>query len=199
MTLDFTVPGKVKITMIDYVKDILLLFSKHDKSNSTANMPAAEHLVKVNTQSTPLTQKTATIFHNFGAKCLFLTKRARPNISTAVAFLTTHVKGPDKDDWRKLVQMICYLCRTTSLPLILRAASVPVPKWWVDGSYTTHPNMHSCNRGCYATDIVIIVRLAIVAAMQLLLSSIKSQYPLYCILCYIATLVAACPLERACQ
>jgi hypothetical protein len=55
MTLDFTIPGKVKITMIDYVKDILLLFSEHDKSDSTANTPAAEHLFKVNEQSTPLT------------------------------------------------------------------------------------------------------------------------------------------------
>jgi hypothetical protein len=36
MTLDFTVPREVKITTIDYVKDMLLLFSDHDKSDSTA-------------------------------------------------------------------------------------------------------------------------------------------------------------------
>jgi hypothetical protein len=51
----------------------------------------------VNEESTPPTRKAATIFHNFVAKCLFLTKRARPNISIAVAFLTTRVKGPDED------------------------------------------------------------------------------------------------------
>jgi hypothetical protein len=55
MTLDFTIKGKVKITMTDYVEDMLLLFSKHNKSNTTVNTPAAEHLFKVNKESTPLT------------------------------------------------------------------------------------------------------------------------------------------------
>jgi hypothetical protein len=148
MTLDFTVPRKVKITMIDYVKDMMLLFFDHDKSDSTAKTPAAEHLFRVNNASTSLTQEAATIFHNFVAQCLFLTKRARPDISTAVAFLTTRVKGPDKDDWKKLVRMIRHLRGTTQLPLILRADSVPVPKWWVDGSHATHPNMRGHTGGC---------------------------------------------------
>jgi hypothetical protein len=58
----------------------------------------------------------------------------------------TH-KGPD-NDWKKLVQMMRYLRGTTLIPLILRADSVPIPKWWVDGSHATHPNMlgHTC--GC---------------------------------------------------
>jgi hypothetical protein len=148
MTLDFTVPGEVKITMIDYVEDMLLLFSDHDKSDSTAKTPAAEHLFRVMDASTSLTQKAATIFHNFVAKCLFLTKRARPDTSTAVAFLTTRVKGPDEDSWKKLVLMMRYLRGTTQLPLILRADSVPVPNWWVDGSHATQPNMHGHTLGC---------------------------------------------------
>jgi hypothetical protein len=49
-----------------------------------------------------LDEETGKVFHNFVAKCLFLTKRARPDIHTAVAFLTTWVKKPDKDDWKKL-------------------------------------------------------------------------------------------------
>jgi hypothetical protein len=148
MTLDSTVAREVKITMIDYVEDMLLLFSDHDKSGSTAKTPAAEHLFRVNGASTSLTQEAATIFHNFVAKCLFLTKRARPDISTAVAFLTTRVKGPDEDDWKKLVRMIRYLRGTTQLPLILRADSVPVPKWWAHGSHATHPNMRGHTGGC---------------------------------------------------
>jgi hypothetical protein len=106
MTMDFSIPGEVKITMIPYIKEIMELFAQQDSSESTANTPAAEHLFKVNNQSTPPNQRQATIFHNFIAKCLFLTKQARPDISTAVAFLTTHVKGPNEDDWKKLVRMI---------------------------------------------------------------------------------------------
>jgi hypothetical protein len=66
-----------------------------------------------------------------------------------VAFLTTPVKGPDEDDWKKLVRMIRYLLRgTILLPLILRADSVPVPKWWVNGSHATHPNIRGHTGGC---------------------------------------------------
>jgi hypothetical protein len=148
MTMDFSVPGEVKITMIPYIEEILELFAQHDSSKSAANTPAAEHLFKVNEEATSLDQEQATIFHNFVAKCLFLTKRARPDISTAVAFLTTRVKGPDQDDWKKLVRMIRYLRGSVELPLILRADSVPVPKWWVDGSHATHPDMRGHSGGC---------------------------------------------------
>ncbi len=65
-----------------------------------------------------------------------------------MAFLTTRVKGPDQDDWKKVTCMIRYLRGSLTLPLILRADSVPVPKWWVDGSHATHPNMHGHTGGC---------------------------------------------------
>jgi hypothetical protein len=148
MTLDFTVPGEVKITMIPYVKEIVNQFTEYDNSESTAATPAAEHLFKVNDETTPLSERQATVFHNFVAKCLFLTKRARPDIATAVAFLTTRVKASDEDDWKKLTRMIRYLRGSLELPLILRADSVPVPKWYVDGSHATHPNMRGHSGGC---------------------------------------------------
>ena len=148
MTLDYSTPGQVSITMITYVKEILQLFSKQDETDSIAKTPAAEHLFKVNEETLSLTQDQATVFHNFVAKCLFLTKRARPDIATAVAFLTTRVKGPGQDDWKKLTRLIRYLRGSVSLPLTLSADSVPVPKWWVDGSHVTHPNMRGHSGGC---------------------------------------------------
>ena len=98
MTLDFTIKGQVKITMIPYVKEIVELFKKHDDSDRHANTPAAEHLFQINEQATPLSQHQATVFHNFVVKCLFLTKRARPDIATALEFLTTRVKASDEDN-----------------------------------------------------------------------------------------------------
>jgi hypothetical protein len=148
MTLNFTVPGQVQVTMISYVKEIVELFHKHDATTLTAKTPAADHLFQVNEDAPSLTEHQATTFHNFVAKCLFLCKRARPDISTAEAFLTTRVKGPDQDDWKKLTRMIRYLRGTIELPLILRSDSVPIPKWWVDGSHATHPNMRGHSGGC---------------------------------------------------
>jgi hypothetical protein len=76
MNLDFSVPGEVKITMIPYVTKIVDMFTQFDQTHSTAATPAAEHLFKVNDDAKSLSDYDKTVFHNFVAKCLFLTKRA---------------------------------------------------------------------------------------------------------------------------
>jgi hypothetical protein len=72
MTLDFTIFGEVKITMIPHAKEIVQQFKEHDKSQSTAATLAAEHLFKVNDDTTPLTERQANIIHNLIAKCLYI-------------------------------------------------------------------------------------------------------------------------------
>ena len=83
-----------------------------------------------------------TIYHNFVAKCLFLTKRAWLDISTDVVFLSTRVKASDVNAWKKLTRMIRYLRGSIDMSMIRQADSVPapLPKWWVDGSHATPPN-----------------------------------------------------------
>jgi hypothetical protein len=63
----------------------------------------------------------AEFFHHMTAKLLFLCKRARPDIQTTVAFLSTRVKGPDTDDYKKLRRVIQYLRGTQDMPLTLEA------------------------------------------------------------------------------
>ena len=60
---------------------------------------------------------------------------------TAVAYLTTRVREPDKNDWKKLVHLMKYIRGTAKLPLILRANGSGIVKWWIDGSFGVHPNM----------------------------------------------------------
>ncbi len=45
-------------------------------------------------------------FHYTVAQLLKLSTRARRDIQTPVAFLTTRVKEPDEDDWGKLKQVL---------------------------------------------------------------------------------------------
>jgi hypothetical protein len=113
-----------------------------------AATPAAKHLFKVNNNSAPLSEDKLTTYHHFTAKSHFAAKRARPDISTAVAFLTTRVKGPNLDNWKKLVRMIQYLHGTPDLMLTLRGDSASILKWWVDGSHTTHSNFRGHTGGC---------------------------------------------------
>ena len=63
--------------------------SEEHNNTGTSNTPAANHLFHVNSNAETLDSKQAAEFHTITAKCLFVCKQTRPNISTAVAFLKT--------------------------------------------------------------------------------------------------------------
>ncbi len=56
----------------------------------------------------------------------------------AVAFLTTRVKSPDKDDWGKLKRALKYLNGTKYLKLKLCVDNLGLLKWYVDGFHNAH-------------------------------------------------------------
>jgi hypothetical protein len=98
ITLDYTVRGQVKITMFDYVDEILAALDKAEpKYGATKSSSAPESLFKVNESCENLKQDKYVEFHNLVAKTLYSTKRVRPDTCTAVAFLTTRVRATDKD------------------------------------------------------------------------------------------------------
>jgi hypothetical protein len=72
------------------------------------------------------------------AQLLFMATRVRQDIQTAVAFLTTRVKSPDKDDWGKLKRVLKYLNGTKYLKLRLCVDDLRLLKWFVDASHNTH-------------------------------------------------------------
>ena len=121
MTLDYSTRGELKITMYNYIRDIVTDFKQYDPSNKNALTPAANHPFKVRDDQKKITETLAKVFHTFTARALFATKRDRPDIHTTVAFLTTRVLCPYDDDWTKLVRLIRYLRATLTLPLILSA------------------------------------------------------------------------------
>ena len=90
----FSVVGQVKITMFDYIKEMLEDFHKFDPNKTISRTPAPDNLFKVRYDQPKLDEQKAQIFHTFTAKALFATKRARPDIHTSVAFLTTRVICP---------------------------------------------------------------------------------------------------------
>jgi hypothetical protein len=102
MTINFNEKGKVQFTMIDYIKEMMNDLSPD--MDGTAPNPAGKHLFDVNDKTTKLDVKTAELYHHNTAKLLFLCKRARPDIQTAVTFLCTRVKSPDEDDYKKLTR-----------------------------------------------------------------------------------------------
>jgi len=148
MTLDYRVRGQVKISMFDYIKEILTAFDKADpKGGGVKSSAAPENLFRVDEDCEKLPPNKSVEFHNLVAKTLYATKRARPDTCTSIAFLTTRVRAPDKDDWTKLSHLMKYLRGTRKLPLILSADGSGILKWWVDASFAVHPNMRGHSGG----------------------------------------------------
>ncbi len=78
---------------------------------------------------------------------LYVSKRARPDVSTAIVFLTTMVRAPDINDWRKLSHLMEHLRVDRLHPLILSANGSGVLMQYVDASFALHPNMCSHTGG----------------------------------------------------
>ena len=93
--------------------------------------------------ATPLSDDDSDYFHHMVAKLLYLCKRVRPDIHTAVAVLTTRVAKPTIEDYKKLGHCIGYLREYPHLPLTLEVSANGVLEWWVDASFAVHPDMKS--------------------------------------------------------
>jgi hypothetical protein len=136
--MDLNVPGQFKITMIPYLKGVIRDFPEEITGRATS--AAADHLftVREDQDREPLDESRALAFHHTVAQLMFACPRARKDLQTAVAFLTTRVRSPYEDDWEKLKRVLRYLKSTINLPLILRADNLNIIKWWVDASYACH-------------------------------------------------------------
>eukprot|EP01037_Dinobryon_pediforme_P019075 gene19075-19430_t len=69
-----------------------------------------------------------------------MAKRARPDILTAVAFLTTRVQLATEQDWNKLERIIQYLNGTKDLALYLNANDGIIVNSFIDASFACHPD-----------------------------------------------------------
>ncbi len=116
------------------------------KSRSSIQVTAApKNLFDVNEECKALQDSDRESFHKVVAKSLYIAKRAKPNINTAILFLTKQVQRPDYKDWEKLEYIIVYLVSTNILALILSANDSVCLYWYVDSAFAVHPNMRSHN------------------------------------------------------
>jgi hypothetical protein len=138
MQLEYTDDGKCIVRMEDYTKEIIDGFP--EAIEGSASTPATDHLFKVREGDgkKTLPEEQANAFHRTVAQLLFLSGRARRDIQTAVAFLTTRVKNPDEDDWGKVKRVLKYLKGTQGLGLTLSLDNVGLIRWYVDASFATH-------------------------------------------------------------
>jgi len=126
------------VSMLKYLKNVIDEFPELIRGRAAT--PAHEKLVVIRDEkeARKLNEEQALAFHHTVAELLFMATRARQDIQTSVAFLTTRVKSPDEDDWGKLKRVLKYLNGTKYLKLRLTVDNLSVLKWYVDGSHNVH-------------------------------------------------------------
>jgi hypothetical protein len=82
---------------------------------------ASSHLYTVNENAEKLDNETVILYHPLMAKLLYLSKRMHPDLQMPVSFLTTWVKSPDVDDWKKLGRCLQFLHDAKSNPHVFEA------------------------------------------------------------------------------
>ena len=107
------------------------------KEGQVPSTPAANYLFEVED-----TEKPEKYFkeqhHSIEAKALYLAKRGRPDILTAVAFLSTRVQTSTEQDLKKLIKLVKYLYGTKDLVLTVGVEKPLVRQCYVDASYAVH-------------------------------------------------------------
>ena len=144
MTFDFSTNGKVKITMEGFINDLLLFC---ERAPGVAKTPAASNLFEVNTKSALLNTEDKKFYHSTVAKFLYLGKRVRPDLLTAVSFLSRRVQSPTEEDLKKLYRTIRYLRGSRDMGIALEPLKHVSLYAFIDASYGVHFDMRS-QSGC---------------------------------------------------
>eukprot|EP01033_Poteriospumella_lacustris_P011502 gene11502-8187_t len=127
----------VSVDMQGYESDVL---AAHDVEG-TSTSPAPRDLFTLR-ESPALDADDKARFHTMVAKLAYLAKRTRPDILTAISFLSTRVQEPNKSDADKLAKVMKYLKHsgTRSIKLTKRYDH---PVAYVDASYGVHSDYRS--------------------------------------------------------
>ncbi len=136
---------RISLNMQKYVEGIIEEFEgdNADQKIKLVKTPVTENLFQVRKQNNDniLPMEKAKQFHSTVAKLLFLAKRGRPDVLLAVSFLTTRVKEPDDDDWKKLLRVLGYLKDTKEYDVTIECSNMETLTWYIDGSYAAHDDM----------------------------------------------------------
>jgi len=122
MKMDYRQKGKVKFSMYEYIKKMLEELPTNMEDMATT--PASSHLFNTDPGCKKLCEEQGQLFHHLVAK-----------------LLCTRVREPDTDDYKKLTKVMQYIRNTRDMTLTIEPDDIA--KWWVESSYTVHPEMKS--------------------------------------------------------
>jgi hypothetical protein len=140
----------VTVDMTFYAKKIL-----EEEDVAEMKSPCTRTMFIVESSANLLNEEMRKWFHTKTAKLLYLAKRARPDILTAVSFLCTRVQCATTEDAAKLARVLGYIKSTVDQVLHIRTAVKPVVRAYIDAAYALHSDSKS------HTGVIIFVGQAI--------------------------------------
>lgn len=148
MNIAINEKDSIVIEMKDQLQETIDMFVLSEGSNVTEEVssPARSRLRDVNPEGIPLNKDKKDAFHSIVQKLLWIMKRARPDLETAVSFLCTRVTKSDEDDWLKLRRVIAYIQCTLNDTRIIGATDLTKIFTWIDAAYAVNPDMKSLTR-----------------------------------------------------
>jgi hypothetical protein len=142
-TFDFSEAGEVSVSMEGYVRDVL---DGYEVTGYRVT-PATANLYDVTDGLELSGADTQAEFHSRVMKLMFLAQRARPDILTPVAFLSSRCAKCTSEDESKLDRVLMYLNSTPDLKMTLCASGELRVYAYVDASFAVHADMKSHTGG----------------------------------------------------
>jgi len=140
MNFIFKSPDYVELNMVKMIEDVI---KKYLPEGGTNTSPASNNLFLIDNNSELLNENDKGTFHTITAKLLYLSKRSRPDILTAVAYLTTRVQSPNLADYKKLLRVLKYLNGSKHLTMRLSFDINNNISSWIDASHAVHNDCKS--------------------------------------------------------
>lgn len=131
--------NELEIRMDGFINDLL---TEHWRSDKTFKTPASPELFAIK-DGPQLGEEQRESFHTATAKILYLAKRIRPDLLTAVSFLCTRVRNPDQDDLTKLHRLLGYINGTKNMGIIISGDKPITMSAQIDASYAVHNDCKS--------------------------------------------------------
>ena len=152
MEIGFIGKGKLKLGLVQYICGMIeeleeALLPYGENLDRDYPHPAAKWLFTVKPETEALAEAKADIFRKFIAKLIWVMKRGRPDAEPTVAFLSTRVKAPDKDDWHKFKRLMCWIKKTKTDVRIIGADDLLNMIVMIDSAHAVHNDMRGHTGG----------------------------------------------------
>ena len=149
---------RIEIEMKDQLQKAIDMFEQNDGEEVTEQVtsPATRRLREVNPDCELLSKDKKEAFHSIVALLLWIMKRARPDLETAISYLCTRVSKGDIDDWGKLRRAIAYVKCTIDDVRIIGANYLKSMFTWIDAAYAVNADMRSQTGGAMSLGLGVL-------------------------------------------